>query len=137
MICSAAGIDPANPLKTFSEIIEASKAIVESGAALRHHLATHTWFVEQWMAEQELPWSTTTTAEAQGQLSSTLIQKKCTGFSTGGNSCTDEGLWISRRGRLGSANALFMGQQVAMEITSTSDVTFLTNAGRGWLSYLR
>jgi sn-glycerol 3-phosphate transport system substrate-binding protein len=53
----AAGLDPDNPPETFAEVREASRQLVNAGAAdYGITFANYSWFVEQWFAEagQEL-----------------------------------------------------------------------------------
>ncbi|MDI9459466.1 MAG: ABC transporter substrate-binding protein [Bacillota bacterium] len=128
----AAGLDPANPPKTFSEIIEASKAIVESGVApYGITWPLHTWFVEQWMAEQGVALVNNDNGRSARPTTINTDTEEMYRIFNWWKQLYDEGLWINPGVEdWDQANALFMGQQVAMEITSTSDVTFLTNAGR-------
>jgi len=127
-----AGLDPDNPPKTFSEIIEASRRIVESGVApYGITWPLHTWFVEQWMAEQGAPLVNNDNGRSARPTTINTDTPEMRRIFEWWKELYDEGLWINPGVEdWDQANAYFMGQQVAMEITSTSDVTFLTNAGR-------
>jgi sn-glycerol 3-phosphate transport system substrate-binding protein len=52
-----AGLDPANPPKTFSDVIADCDALRAAGDTTTGCMAfpLHSWFVEQWMAEQNAP----------------------------------------------------------------------------------
>lgn len=127
-----AGLDPNNPPSTFQEIIEASKQIVKSGAApYGITWPLHTWFVEQWMAEQGAALVNNDNGRAARPTSINTDSAEMNRIFTWWKQLYDEKLWINAGVEdWDQANALFMGQQVAMEITSTSDVTFLTDAGK-------
>lgn len=127
-----AGLDPNNPPSTYSEIIEASKQIVKSGAApYGITWPLHTWFVEQWMAEQGAPLVNNDNGRSARPTSINTDSAEMKRIFTWWKQLYDEKLWINAGVEdWDQANALFMGQQVAMEITSTSDVTFLTQAGK-------
>lgn len=127
-----AGLDPADPPSTFGEILEASKQIVASKAApYGITWPLHTWFVEQWMAEQGAPLVNNDNGRTDRPTTIYTESPEMRHVFDWWKELYDEKLWINPGVEdWDQANALFMGQQVAMEITSTSDVTFLTNAGR-------
>ena len=122
----------ADPPSTFGEILEASKKIVASKAApYGITWPLHTWFVEQWMAEQGAPLVNNDNGRTDRPTTIYTESPEMRHVFDWWKELYDEKLWINPGVEdWDQANALFMGQQVAMEITSTSDVTFLTNAGR-------
>lgn len=127
-----AGLDPYNPPSTFSEIIAASEQIIKSGAApYGITWPLHTWFVEQWMAEQGAPLVNNDNGRGARPTTINTDSEAMHRIYSWWKQLYDEKLWINAGVEdWDQANALFMGQQVAMEITSTSDVTFLTQAGK-------
>lgn len=127
-----AGLDPENPPTTFGEIIEASKQIVDSGAApYGITWPLHTWFVEQWMAEQGAEFVDNGNGRVARPTTIHTDSEAMDKIYTWWKQLYDEKLWINAGVEdWDQANALFMAEQVAMEITSTSDVTFLTEAGK-------
>lgn len=127
-----AGLNPDDPPETFGEVIEVSRRLVQSGvvrAAITWPL--HTWFVEQWMAEQGAPLVNNGNGRQARPTEIYTESQAMKRIFAWWKQLYDAGLWINPGvENWDQANAYFVSQQVAMLITSTSDVSFLTEAGK-------
>jgi sn-glycerol 3-phosphate transport system substrate-binding protein len=126
-----AGLDPDKPPTTFGEIIGASKKLKESGAA-EYGITwpLHTWFVEQWIANQgELLADNENgrAARATNILADSKAMKK---IMTWWKDLYEQKLYAysGKPEDWDGANNLFISGQAAMLITSTSDVTIMQNS---------
>lgn len=130
-ILDQAGIEvPEKP--TFEEIAEIGRQIVAGGYA--DYAITwplHSWFVEQWFAEQgqELVNNANGRADRPTEIYLTSEAGKRL-FTWWGQLYADK-IWVNPGFEAwGEARRIFLSQKSAMLITSTSDVRFLTDAAR-------
>lgn len=141
-IMDAAGVAVPDPWAgedlTFEWLLEeACPAIVDGGFA--ESCITwplHTWFFEQWMAEQNAPLVNNDNGRSARATDVLLDSEAALRIFTWWKDMYDAGYYIYS-GTLedwDGSNGIFWAGQTAMEITSTSDVTIMQNtaAENGW-----
>ncbi|HDJ30001.1 MAG TPA: ABC transporter substrate-binding protein [Candidatus Acetothermia bacterium] len=120
-----AGLDPNKPPRTFEEMLEYSKKIVESGAAKNAITwPLHSWFFEQWMANMGENLFNNGNGRDARATESLLTGDGAKTILTWWKEMADKGYW-TYSGKLedwDGSDAIFVSGQAAMEITSTSDV---------------
>lgn len=110
---------------TFEDIIEISQKLVDSGVVEGGITwPLHTWFFEQWMAEQGQVLVDNGNGR-QGRPTEVFLEsEEAKRIFSWWKELYDKGLWKNPGVEAwAQANSLFLGETVAMEITSTSDVT--------------
>ncbi len=130
-IFKKAGLDPDNPPKTFGEVLKACDKIISSGAAPKCITwPLHSWFVEQWVAEQGALLANNENGRAARATDVYINSEAMKRIMTWWKEMYDKGYYAysGKPEDWDGANQLFVSQQAAMEITSTSDVTFHQNA---------
>lgn len=110
---------------TFKDITEASQKLIESGVVEGGITwPMHTWFFEQWMAEQGQVLVNNGNGRKGRPTEIYLESKEAKRVFSWWKDLYDQGLWKNPGVEAwAQANSLFLGETVAMEITSTSDVT--------------
>jgi sn-glycerol 3-phosphate transport system substrate-binding protein len=129
-ILEEAGLDPESPPQTFEEVVEMGHQIVDSGAA---ESATtwplHTWFFEQWMADMGQVLVNNENGRAGAPTEINLESEAARRIFEWWDQLYKEGLWINPGiENWAQARQNFISGQVAMLISSTSDVTQMENA---------
>ena len=130
-IFKKAGLDPNNPPKTFSEVTKACEKIIASKAAPKCITwPLHSWFVEQWVAEQGALLANNENGRAARATDVYINSEAMKRIMKWWKGLYDKGYYAytGKPEDWDGANQLFVSQQAAMEITSTSDVTFHQNA---------
>lgn len=126
-----AGLDLNKPPQNFSQVLQASRALKKRGLQGGITWPLHTWFVEQWMAEQGAPLVNNDNGRSARPTAINTDTKAMRTIFNWWKQLYSEGLWINPGvENWDQADALFVSKQVGMLITSTSDVTMLTNAGK-------
>lgn len=126
-----AGLDPENPPKTFSEVLEASEKIVSSGAAPKGITwPLHAWFVEQWIGMQGELLANNENGRADRATDVYINSEAMKRVMTWWKELFDKEYYAysGKPEDWDGANQIFVSQQAPMLITSTSDVTFHQNA---------
>ncbi|MFB6291181.1 MAG: ABC transporter substrate-binding protein [Candidatus Bipolaricaulia bacterium] len=110
---------------TFEDIVEISQKLVDSGVVEGGITwPLHTWFFEQWMAEQGQVLVNNSNGRKGRPTEIFLESKEAKRIFNWWKELYDKGLWKNPGVEAwAQANSLFLGETVAMEITSTSDVT--------------
>ncbi|MCF7876559.1 ABC transporter substrate-binding protein [Candidatus Bipolaricaulota bacterium] len=110
---------------TFEDIVEISQELVDSGVVEGGITwPLHTWFFEQWMAEQGQVLVNNGNGRQDRPTEIFLESDEAKRIFTWWKELYDKGLWKNPGVEAwAQANSLFLGETVAMEITSTSDVT--------------
>ena len=110
---------------TFQEIIDVSQKLVDSGVVEGGITwPLHSWFFEQWMAEQGQVLVNKGNGREGRPDEIYLDSEPAKRIFSWWKKLYDKELWINPGVEAWSqANSLFLGETVAMEITSTSDVT--------------
>jgi len=130
-IFKKAGLDPENPPKTFNEVAQACEKIIASKAAPKCITwPLHSWFVEQWIAEQGALLANNENGRAARATDVYINSEAMKRIMKWWKGLYDKGYYTytGKPEDWDGANQLFVSQQAAMEITSTSDVTFMQNA---------
>ncbi|WP_457630950.1 ABC transporter substrate-binding protein [Oceanithermus sp.] len=130
-IFKKAGLDPNNPPKTFNEVVEACKKIEATKAAPKCITwPLHSWFVEQWVAEQGALLANNENGRAARATDVYVDSEAMKRIMKWWKGLYDKGYYAytGKPEDWDGANQLFVSKQAAMEITSTSDVTFMQNA---------
>ncbi|WP_456445773.1 ABC transporter substrate-binding protein [Deinococcota bacterium DY0809b] len=130
-IFKKAGLDPENPPKTFNEVAQACEKIIASKAAPKCITwPLHSWFVEQWIAEQGALLANNENGRAARATNVYIDSEAMKRIMKWWKGLYDKGYYTytGKPEDWDGANQLFVSQQAAMEITSTSDVTFMQNA---------
>ncbi|WP_457632148.1 ABC transporter substrate-binding protein [Oceanithermus desulfurans] len=130
-IFKKAGLDPENPPKTFNEVAQACEKIIASKAAPKCITwPLHSWFVEQWIAEQGALLANNENGRAARATDVYIDSEAMKRIMKWWKGLYDKGYYTytGKPEDWDGANQLFVSQQAAMEITSTSDVTFMQNA---------
>lgn len=131
-----AGLDPNKPPKTFSEVIQYSKKLLNKdskGNITRTGITwnLYSWFFEEWMAEQNKLLVDNNNGRT-GQVTKVVFNNEA-GLKIFDfwNTLTKEGLMINTKpGDWTAARQLFLSQTVGMLITSTSDVALLLSESK-------
>jgi sn-glycerol 3-phosphate transport system substrate-binding protein len=131
---SEAGLDPNDPPETFGEVIAALEQAREAGVEnARIGFNLHSWFYEQWMAEQGAPLvnndngresratETLLNSEASKRIVSWIKELNDRGFYTYTGKLED---W-------GGSDAIFQEERAMFHITSTADVGNIATAVEG------
>ncbi len=130
-IFKKAGLDPENPPKTFGEVTKACEKIEATKAAPKCITwPLHSWFVEQWIAEQGALLANNENGRAARATDVFIDSEAMRRIVEWWKAMYDKG-YYAYSGKLedwDGANQIFVSQQAAMLITSTSDVTFHQNA---------
>ncbi len=130
-IFKKAGLDPNNPPKTYGEVVKACEKIIASKAAPKCITwPLHSWFVEQWVAEQGALLANNENGRAARATDVYINSEAMKRIMKWWKGLYDKGFYAytGKPEDWDGANQLFVSQQAAMEITSTSDVTFMQNA---------
>ncbi len=130
-IFKKAGLDPENPPKTFGEVMKACEQIEATKAAPKCITwPLHSWFVEQWIAEQGALLANNENGRAARATNVYIDSEAMKRIVTWWKDLYDKGYYAysGKPEDWDGANQLFVSQQAAMEITSTSDVTFMQTA---------
>jgi sn-glycerol 3-phosphate transport system substrate-binding protein len=127
-IFEAAGLDPENPPATYSEVLDACEVLMSQAEELGLQgcmgWAMHSWFVEQWMAEQQAPFANNENGRDGRATEINLESDAMVNIFDWWKTMADNGYYIYS-GALedwNGSDALFTGQQVAMHVTSTADI---------------
>ncbi len=123
-----AGVEvPRKP--TYSDIYEISKKIVDAGVA-EYGITwpVHSWFFEQWMAEQGADLVNNNNGRTDYATEINLLEPAAIRIVEWWKKLYDEGLWVSPGRSWSQARQIFISGQSAMLISSTSDVTAMENA---------
>ncbi|MFN2364116.1 MAG: ABC transporter substrate-binding protein [Halarsenatibacteraceae bacterium] len=129
-IFEEAGLDPERPPQTYSEMIEYSKQIVESGAA-RHGfvMPLHGWFFEQWMANIGGEFVDNNNGRS-GRATSLLLGQEAEDIMEWWKTMYDNEYYVNPGVENWSqSRQIFASQQAAMAIDSTAAVNLKLNAG--------
>ena len=128
-----AGLDPNTPPKTFGDVIAACEKLVSSGAAPKGITwPLHTWFVEQWMANQGALLANNENGRAARATDILVDSKPMVTIMKWWKELYDKG-YYAYSGKVedwDGSNNLFVSGQAPMLITSTSDVVMMQNAAR-------
>ncbi|MDM8523735.1 ABC transporter substrate-binding protein [Desulfococcaceae bacterium HSG8] len=129
-IFKKAGLDPENPPKTYKEVIAACEKIVSSKAAPKGITwPLHTWFVEQWISMQGALLANNENGRAGRATDIFVNSDDMKRIMSWLKTLYDKGYYAysGKPEDWDGANQIFITQQAAMLITSTSDVTFHQN----------
>jgi sn-glycerol 3-phosphate transport system substrate-binding protein len=129
-IFEKAGLDPESPPQTFEEVLQMGKQIVESEAAeAAITWPLHTWFFEQWMADMGEVLVNNENGRAGAPTEINLESEAAGRIFEWWDELYKEGLWINPGiENWAQARQNFISGQVAMLISSTSDVTQMETA---------
>ena len=130
-IFKKAGLDPEKPPQTYDEVVRACEKIIASKAAPKCITwPLHSWFVEQWVAEQGALLANNENGRAARATDVFVDSEAMKRIMKWWKGLYDKGYYTytGKPEDWDGANQLFISQQAAMEITSTSDVTFMQNA---------
>jgi len=130
-IFKKAGLDPENPPKTFGEVMKACEKIEATKAAPKCITwPLHSWFVEQWIAEQGALLANNENGRAARATDVYIDSEAMRRIVEWWKAMYDKGYYVysGKPEDWDGANQIFVSQQAAMLITSTSDVTFMQNA---------
>ncbi|MGD8251625.1 MAG: ABC transporter substrate-binding protein [Desulfobacterales bacterium] len=126
-----AGLDPDAPPTSYGDLMAASKKIMSSGAA-PHGITwpLHTWFVEQWMANQGALLANNENGRAARATDILLDSEAMKKIFSWWKELYDAKAYVysGKPEDWDGANNLFISGQAAMLVTSTSDVTVMQNA---------
>ena len=127
-IFEAAGLDPEMPPQTYSEVMATCETLMAQAEDLGLQGCMgwnmHSWFVEQWMAEQQAPLANNENGRDGRATEINLESEAMMNIFNFWKDMADAGYYIYT-GALedwNGSDALFTGQQVAMHITSTADI---------------
>ena len=127
----AAGIE--NPPATYGEVLAACETLMAADLDLQGCIGwnMHSWFVEQWVAEQGGLLANNDNGRSDRATDVHLDSEEMLNIFNWWKELADSGYYIYT-GTLedwNGSDAIFTGQQVAMHITSTADLVNLTEAG--------
>ncbi len=127
----AAGIE--SPPETYGDVIAACEILMGAGLDLQGCIGwnMHSWFVEQWVAEQGGLLADNDNGRADRATEVFLNSEEMLNIFNWWKELADSGYYIYT-GTLedwNGSDAIFTGQQAAMHITSTADLVNITNAG--------
>jgi sn-glycerol 3-phosphate transport system substrate-binding protein len=127
-IFEAAGLDPEMPPTTYSEVLETCEVLMSQAEDLGLQGCMgwnmHSWFVEQWMAEQQAPFANNENGRDGRATEINLESDAMKNIFNWWKEMADSGYYIYT-GTLedwNGSDALFTGQQVALHVTSTADI---------------
>ncbi len=127
-IFEAAGLDPEAPPQTYGEVLETCEVLMSQADDLGLQGCMgwnmHSWFVEQWMAEQQAPLANNENGRDGRATEINLESEAMVNIFTWWKEMADRGFYIYSGGLedWNGSDALFTGQQVAIHITSTADI---------------
>lgn len=129
-----AGLDPNDPPETFAEVIAALEEAREAGVEnARIGFNLHSWFYEQWMAEQGAPLVNNDNGRA-GRATETLLNSEASKrIIRWIKELNDRGFY-TYTGKLedwGGSDAIFQEERAMFHITSTADVGNIASAVEG------
>lgn len=130
-IFKKAGLDPENPPKTYGEVLKACEKIVSSKAAAKGITwPLHTWFVEQWVCMQGALLANNENGRAKRATDVYVNSDAMKRIMSWWKELYDKKFYAysGKPEDWDGSNQIFISQQAAMLITSTSDVTFHQNA---------
>ncbi len=137
-LMTKAGLDPKNPPKTYSGIIKACDALRAAGDTTDSCMtfALHSWFFEQWMAEQNAPMANNGNGRDGRATQVLLTSQPALNIVNWIKELNDKG-YYTYTGKLEDWNgseAIFLQGQSMFHIDSTSEVNTITKAGKdgGW-----
>lgn len=126
-----AGLDPEKPPTSFGEVIAAGKKIKQAGVA-EYGITwpLHTWFIEQWLANQGALLANNENGRADRATDILADSEAMKTIMSWWKKLYEEKLYAysGKPEDWDGANNLFVSGQAAMLITSTSDVTTMQNA---------
>ena len=135
-----AGLNPANPPKTFSDVIKDCDALRAAGDSKDSCMtfALHSWFFEQWMAEQNAPLANNDNGRGGRATKVLLTSDASKNIVNWIKELNDKG-YYTYTGKLEDWNgseAIFTQGQAMFHIDSTSEVNTITKAGKdgGWIA---
>ena len=125
-IFEAAGLDPESPPQTYSEVLDVCETIMNSDQNLQACIGwnMHSWFVEQWVAEQGEVMANNDNGR-EGRATEVFLNSDAMMTVFEWWDTLAENGWYTYTGQLedwNGSDAIFTGQQVAMHITSTADL---------------
>lgn len=127
----AAGID--GPPSTYSEVIEDCEILMAADLDLQGCIGwnMHSWFVEQWVAEQGALLADNDNGRSDRATEVYLDSDAMLNIFNWWKELSDSGYYIytGTFEDWNGSDAIFTGQQAAMHITSTADLVNITNAG--------
>ena len=128
----AAGLDPADPPETYSEVLAACETLMMSELELQGCIGwpMHSWMVEQWVAEQGGLLVDNDNGRTDRATETFLDSEEMLNIFNWWKELADNGYYIYS-GALedwNGSDAIFTGQQAAMHITSTADLVNITQA---------
>ncbi|MGM0420329.1 MAG: ABC transporter substrate-binding protein [Bacillota bacterium] len=128
-IFEEAGLDPERPPRTFSEMIEYSDQIIESGAAPHGFvMPLHGWFFEQWMANMGSTLVNNDNGRS-GRATSLTLGQEAFDIMEWWKTMYDNDYYVNPGVENWSqSRQIFAAQRAAMAIDSTSAVTLKLNA---------
>ncbi|ELZ82456.1 carbohydrate ABC transporter substrate-binding protein, CUT1 family [Haloferax elongans ATCC BAA-1513] len=128
----AAGLDPESPPKTFEEVRAASEALVANADVEKGiTFANHSWFVEQWFAEQDALLVGKQNGRAGTPTKANLTSDASRNIFEWWADMYDEGYYLNPGVEAWSAaDQAFLSGKTGMHITSTSGITSLTTGGK-------
>jgi sn-glycerol 3-phosphate transport system substrate-binding protein len=127
-IFEAAGLDPEAPPQTYGEVLETCEVLMSQADDLGLQgcmgWAMHSWFVEQWMAEQQAPLANNENGRDGRATEINLESEAMMKIFNWWKEMADSGYYIYSGGLedWNGSDALFTGQQVALHVTSTADI---------------
>ena len=130
-LLEAAGLDPDLEPQTYGEIIEACEQIVASGIDARCiGFNLHSWFFEQWMAQQGAPLVNNDNGRS-GRATEVLLTSDAAQNIVNWIKTLNDNGYYTYTGRLedwDGSDAIFNNQGVVFHITSTADVGNIARA---------
>lgn len=129
----AAGLDPASPPSTYSEVMAACETLMSADLDLQGCIGwpLHSWMVEQWVSEQGELLVNNDNGRTDRATDVFLDSDAMKTIFNWWSELADKGYYLYS-GALedwNGSDAIFTGQQVAMHITSTADLLNITEAG--------
>ncbi len=128
-----AGLDRDFVPETYSDVLEACEQIVASGIEAKCiGFNLHSWFFEQWMAEQGAPLVNNDNGRSGRATEVLLTSDAAKNVVNWIKELNDNG-YYTYTGRFedwDGSEAIFTNEQVVFHITSTSQVTFLTETAQ-------
>lgn len=129
-----AGLDPNDPPETFNEVVAALEQAREAGVEnARIGFNLHSWFYEQWMAEQGAPLVNNDNGRA-GRATETLLNSEQSKRIVRWIKELNDGGMYTYTGKLedwGGSDAIFQEERAMFHITSTADVGNIASAVEG------
>lgn len=137
-LMTKAGLDPKNPPKTYGDVINDCAALRAAGDTTDSCItfALHSWFFEQWMAEQNAPLVNNDNGRSGRATQVLLTSPASLNIVNWIKTLNDKG-YYTYTGKLEDWNgseAIFTQGQAMFHIDSTSEVNAISKAGKdgGW-----